>query len=742
MSFRRDLQAWARAEVRRRAADGQQSAIESLLYPPYQSARSHQSRSGFPPTIGIGQQINGPVLLTDSDFILEHGMMWRELPPQTVPVDVYSTEWTREYLTSPGTATPTAPPLQYLIGTLAKSQTGELYWPTSASYWLPYPYKSQVWTDQDQWDNLWPISKSLQPNAYTGLLRLLIQVVLGGNLDPAAVFGSADPLRPGEDGLFRMWDATLDTYQYWLIRASLDDSYVVARPMLLAPESQSILEWLNAHHRGSIVLDDNTRRLYDSWVMRGMTVGAGVQIAGPTELGPIWANNADPIAHGWAYTRQRFGTPLEDVTKASIVTHGLTTVGSPTGTYRWHAQHAHLEFSLNNGVLSVLPVIQDGPTDWCLLVSQGPVWFPSADGTQYESLENPPNMVGDPATPVVDVPLYCFWSDQKEEMTRFNMLYESTDDVDTDNYGPIEICGGEGGGSKTYKNLSVLSYGGPYIAGVTPSSGTFDLGEQRNKNFNVGKIGERIKGAPYSDSFRVDPDRPYFCAIPLGCWPLGWYNSEPFCDTTRSSVYGQFTYDVVRAVETEDIVNQNLWSLERPLIITNDPEAVYSVSHSRITGSTSTTIWDFTSTNIAASLTTGGEWTWDGTNVDTFKERFGSRGGYWVSGDPGTGMGPTGDDGEGNPLNPPTSETITPIDTITDSAYLVSADQSRSLPSGGDWSQFFFSSPMSPVGLSVDSNRSYYNASGYYANSPGDWFTTDGLPYNHGDGLLFPLGAV
>jgi len=321
------------------------------------------------------------------------------------------------------------------------------------------------------------------------------------------------------------------------------------------------------------------------------------------------------------------------------------------------------------------------------------------------------------------------------------MEYSSVDDIDTGNYGPIEICGGGGGGSRTYKNLSTLTYGGPYIVGATPASGTVDRGERRDKNFFVSKIGEISKGAIGSTSYSVDPDQSWFCEIPLGCWPLGWYNEEPFCDQTRNNVYGLFLYDQVRAVEDETISNTNLFSLERPLVITNDPEAVYSVFHSRITGQNSETIWDFTSTNIAPTLTTGGEWTWNGTNVDTYKERFGSRGGYWSSGDPGTGMGPTGTNSNGDLLNPPTSEQITPIDEITDTAVLVRGDQTIALP-GGSWGQYFYTAPMAPIGANADSLRSYYDGSGYYATEPGVWLTTDGLPFSYGDGILFPLGAV
>jgi len=467
--------------------------------------------------------------------------------------------------------------------------------------------------------------------------------------------------------------------------------------------------------------------------MRGMTVGAGVQIAGPTELGPIWEKNAHELAHGWAYTRQRFGTPLEDVTKASIVTHGVTTVGSPTGTYRWHAIHAHLEFALNNGVLSVNPAIQEGPTDWAMLTNQGPVWYPSADGTQYDFLDHPPNMIGDPATPIADVPLYSFWSDDKEEMARYNMIYDSVDDTNIGDYGPIYTCGG-GGGSKSYVDVSTLTYGGPYVAGVTPASGTFNSGTTKSKTFSTNKIGTKVLGQLGGIWYEVDAGSTWFCEIPLGCWKDGWYNVEPFCDQKKDNVYGLFTYDLVRALEIETISTQNLFSLERPLIITNDPEAVYSVTHSRVTGSEQSYTWDFTETNVAKSLSTGGEWTWDGSVVDNFKMRFDSRGGYWAGGDPGCGMGPTSE-------NPPTSETIIPIDDINDAAVLVSPNQSQSLPIG-DWSQFFYVGGMSPVGVSVDSNASYYAGAGYYARSPGDWFTTDGLPYNYGDGLLFPLGAV
>jgi len=409
MSFRRDVQAWAEAEVRRRMERGRSAAIESLLYPPHRSSRMRVSRAGIPPVMGIGRTPDHDWIdVVGTGQFLEHGMMWRAFPAQTVPVDVYSTTWSAAYLSGSGTATPNSPPRQYLIGEMAKSSEGDIYWATDPAYWLSYPYKSEVWTDQQQWDDIWPIEISRQQNAFSGLLRLFVQVMNGGNLDPQTVLGDVYPLRPGEDGLFRMWDATLDTYSYWFIRSSLNDNYVIARKMTLSQDSQAILEWLNAHHRGTVQLDDDTRRLYDAWVMRGMTMGAGSQIAGPTELGPLWASSAQPVAHGWNYSRQRIGSAMEAVTKASIVTHGVTTVGSPQGEYRWHAQHANLEFSLANDVVSVLVNVIEGPTDWAMLTAQGPIWYPNFDGTQYQHWQNPINMVGDPTTPVADVPLYSF----------------------------------------------------------------------------------------------------------------------------------------------------------------------------------------------------------------------------------------------------------------------------------------------------------------------------------------------
>lgn len=742
MSFRRDVKAWAEAEVRRRMERGRSAAIESLLYPPHRSSRRRVSRAGIPPVMGIGRTPDHDWIdVVGTGQFLEHGMMWRQLPPQTVPVDVYSTAWSLGYLSGAGTATPNAPPRQYLIGEMAKSADGGIYWSTDPSYWLAYPYKSEVWTDQDQWDTLWPIEISRQSNAFSGLLRLFVQVINGGNLDPSVVFGPIYPLRPDEDGLFRMWDAALDTYSYWLIRSSVNPDYVVAHKMVLSEDSQVILEWLNAHHRGTVNLDDDTRRLYDAWVMRGMTIVSGSIIAGPAELSDLWASSAQPVAHGWNYSRQRIGSPLEDTTKASIVTHGVTTVGSPTGEYRWHAQHANLEFSLANDVVSVLVNIIEGPTDWAMITSQGPMWYPTFDGTQYQHWQNPINMVGDPTTPTADVPFYAYWGDDKEEVARFNMEYSTVEDIDTSNYGPIELCGGEGGGSRTYKNLSTLTYGGPYIVGATPASGTIDQGTRKDKTFNVSKVGEIVRGFPGSTSYQVQPEEEWFCEVPEGCWPDGWHNIVPFCDQLRNDVPGQFIYDQVRAVEEETERTTNTWSLERPLVITNDPEAVYSVFHSRITGSSTEWIWDFLSTNIAPTLTTGGEWTWDGVTYEVFKERFGSRGGYWAGGDPGVGMGPTGTDSNGDLLNPPTSETSQVIDEVTDTAVLVRADQTIALPAGS-WGQYFYNVPMEPVGANVDSMRSYYDGSGYYATEPSVWLTTDGLPFSYGDGILFPLGAV
>ena len=590
-------------------------------------------------------------------------------------------------------------------------------------------------------------------------MRLWIQCLNGSGTKPTDAFLSgAHPLRKGEDGLLRLWDATLETYQYWHIRAdSSSPGNVWAGKCVLSAEGAAMLPWLNASKLGTITLTDETKRLIESWILVGMTTGSSSVVLDETAMAGVWENSARSLGYGWCYSRQAFGSATEEIATASIVTHGETLTGSPTGSSIFHAKHYHLSFSVDNGVLTPSLTLQEGPIDWSSTASFGPVWYPSNSGVEYEYLQHAANYVGDDTIPQTDVPLYCFWSDDKEEMSRFNMENTVVSDENTDDFGVISIPGG-GSGSKEYWIRSTRTTGGPYVVGVSPSSHTTVSGTEKNKTFTASQIGTCTAGwsAPTSFSGMDSWSWKNYSGgpeisdknFPQGCWPTGWWNKEPSCDTLRNKVNGRFTIDVGRFVETVDESFSQRWSEESPLVITMDPEAVYTVYHRAIRRTGSSTTWDYSekTDNSTRQFGLGGLWEYDG-HSGRFEYRCDSRGGYSYDAQgivegysfPVTkcahiiGLPDTFD---------ATSESITPETfEYTDSAHLVTSHGVQDI-SGGSWGPYFWTTPMTPIGATVDAIMSYHSGSGLYASEPSVWVMTDDLNFTPGSSVLIPLGAV